>query len=211
MRHRSKRLNCSHINFYFRINVVYWPPTPPNMPFQNGRSAYSIGVGELGWQYGTWLKSHSTVTNWYTGRKWPVNCMTVISARWRSNMPFKRRWKCIFRWSVMGGDWVGGELIYNWVYRKFDRFWRQDAVEKANIQRKGPSDPRLRVWKQDVVEKASTQQRAGTPGIRLNNSGERERNADGHTSREVNMFQFCSVSNSLSRTTLSFKVRGIFF
>ena len=50
-------------------------------------------VGELGWQYGTRLKSHSAVTNWCTGRGWPVNCMTVTSARWWSNMPFQRRWK----------------------------------------------------------------------------------------------------------------------
>ena len=59
----------------------------------DGRSAYSIGVGESGWQYGTGLKSHSTVKNWCTGRGWPLNCMTVISAWWRSNMPFQGRWK----------------------------------------------------------------------------------------------------------------------
>ena len=46
--------------------------------------AYSIGVGELGWRYGTGLKSHGTVTNWCTGRGWPVNSMTDISARWWS-------------------------------------------------------------------------------------------------------------------------------
>ena len=50
-------------------------------------------VGELGLQYGTRLKSHGAVTNWCTGRGWPVNCMTVISARGRSNMPFQRLWK----------------------------------------------------------------------------------------------------------------------
>ena len=60
---------------------------------KDGRSAYSIDVGELGWQYGTGLKSHGTVTNWCTGREWPVNCMTVISVRWRSHMPFQRRRK----------------------------------------------------------------------------------------------------------------------
>ena len=50
--------------------------------------AYSIGVGELGWQYGTGLKFYGT--NWCTGRGWPGNCMRVISAWWRSNMPFQR-------------------------------------------------------------------------------------------------------------------------
>ena len=52
-----------------------------------------VGVGELGWQYGTALKSNGTVTNWCTGREWPVNCMTVISAQWWSNMPFQKQRK----------------------------------------------------------------------------------------------------------------------
>ena len=37
-------------------------------------------------------------SEWCTGREWPVNCMTVISARWRSHMPFQRssgRWTII--------------------------------------------------------------------------------------------------------------------
>ena len=36
------------------------------------------------------VKSHSTLIDWCTGREWPVNCTTVISAWWRSNMPFQR-------------------------------------------------------------------------------------------------------------------------
>ena len=109
---------------------------------------YSVGVGELGWQYGTGLRSHGTVTNWCTGREWPVNCMTVISARWRSNMPFQRRRKCVFRWPVMGRYWVGFQLLYNSVHRKFKEFgdkecWRNDAVEKTAPSRRGPGDPRL--------------------------------------------------------------------
>ena len=34
--------------------------------------------------------SHGTLIDWCTGREWPVNCMTVISAGWRSIMPFQR-------------------------------------------------------------------------------------------------------------------------
>ena len=90
---------------------------------KDGGGAYSIGVGELGWQYGTGLKSHGTVTNWCTGREWPVNCMTVISARWLSNMPIQRRRKCI-------RDWVGVELLYNSVHRKFNQFGDQNSLEK---------------------------------------------------------------------------------
>ena len=70
---------------------------------------------QLGSQYGTRKKSHSAVTKWCTGREWPVNCMTIISARWRSNMPFQRRRKCIFRWPVMGRD-PGGVEAYPYLH-----------------------------------------------------------------------------------------------
>ena len=36
------------------------------------------------------VKAHDTLIDWFTGREWPLNCMTVISAWWRSNMPFQR-------------------------------------------------------------------------------------------------------------------------
>ena len=96
----------------------------------DGGSAYSIDVGELGWQYGT-------VTNWCTGREWPVNCMRVISARWRSNMPFLRRWKYISRWLVVGEiEWALNYYITRWrqevsLFGHQTRWW-QDAVEKAS-------------------------------------------------------------------------------
>ena len=78
---------------------------------KDGGSAYSIGVGELGRQYGTGLKSHGTVIDWCTGREWPVNCMTVISAQWRSNRPFQRRRK----WHIpmaSYGEILSGRLNY---------------------------------------------------------------------------------------------------
>ena len=40
-------------------------------------------------QNGTRKKSHDALIDWCTGREWPLNCMTVISAWWRSNMPFQ--------------------------------------------------------------------------------------------------------------------------
>ena len=121
----SQSSNSSHaITFTFRliplgnyVSVVHWPGQTCH--FKDGGSAYSIGVGELGWQYGTGLKSHSTVTNWCTRREWLVNYMTVISTQGQSNMPFQRRRKCIFQWPVIGRYWVGVELLYNSVHRKF--------------------------------------------------------------------------------------------
>ena len=55
-------------------------------------------------------------------------------------------------------------------------------------------------------------QRGWAPGPRLSSPGERERHtAMSGGAEEVNMLQFCSVSNPLSHTNLSNKVRGIFF
>ena len=41
-------------------------------------------------------ESHCAVKKWCTGREWPVKCITVISARWRSHMPFQR-WR---KWHI---------------------------------------------------------------------------------------------------------------
>ena len=93
--------------------------------------------------------------------------MTVISARWRSNMPFQR----------VGLNCYITECTGN------------SICLETSCGRENQHPERL---------------------SRLSSPGEQERNADGHKS-EVNMLQFCSVSNSLSHTTLSNKVRGIFF
>ena len=159
---------------------------------KDGGSAYSIGVGELGWQYGTGLKSHGTVTNWCTRREWPVNCMTVISAQRRSNMPFQRRQKCIFRWPVMERDWVGFELLYNSVHRKFNQFLEIRELEK---------------W---CCRENSTQQRAGPPGLRLSSPGKQERNTDGHKSGGQYVAVLFGLQLPLTHNPFN-KVRGIFF
>ena len=78
--------------------------------------------------------------------------------------------------------------------------WRQEVSEFGDQTR----------WWQDAVEKASTQQ-SGPAGLQLSSPGKRERNAVMANRVRVNMLQFCLVSNSLSHTTLSNKVRGIFF
>ena len=77
-----------------KVQLLYIDLRPGQICYSkdDGR-AYSIGVGELGWRCGTGLKSHGTLTDWCTGKKWPVNCMTVISVWWRSKMPFQRRRK----------------------------------------------------------------------------------------------------------------------
>ena len=149
--------------------------------------AYSIGMGELVCQYGTGLKSHGTVTNWCTGREWPVNCMTVISARWRSNMPFQRRRKCIFRWPVMGRDRVGVELLYNSGHTKFN-----PSETRCGRESQHPAEGALRPptnqfgdqtsWGSDELEircgrENQHPERLGPHPPQLSSPGERERNA----------------------------------
>ena len=87
----------------------------------------------------------------------------------------------------------GCKLLYNWVHSKFHQFWRPVQLE-------------IRCGREN-----SPQQRAEPPGLWLSSPGKRERNAIMAIRVGVNMLQFCSVSNSLSHTTLSNKVRGIFF
>ena len=110
------RVNILHC--FKCIRVVYWPSTWPNMPFQRQRKWYILmavigrnRVGGLGWQYWTRIKSHDTVIDWCTGREGPVNCRTVISAWWRSNMPFQGRRK----WHIpmaSHGEILSGRLNY---------------------------------------------------------------------------------------------------
>ena len=118
-------------------SVVFWPSARANMPFQSdapeGSDRFQWPVIERdrvgGLRLIIWDKVKVPLCH-YTGREWPVNSMTVISAWWRSNMPFQR----------LVGDWVGVELLYNSVkteVRQLElqleirRVRRQDVVEKA--------------------------------------------------------------------------------
>ena len=47
--------------------------------------------------------SHGTLKEWCTGREWPLNCMTVISAWWRLNIRFQRssgRFSLFISWNL---------------------------------------------------------------------------------------------------------------
>ena len=95
--------------------------------------------------------------------------------------------------------------------------WRLDAVEKASTQQSGLSGPWLSScsWRSDqlgirsvgekMLDWGTCPKEAGPPGPRLSRPGEQERNAVMANRVGVNMLQFCSVSNSLSHTTLSIK------
>ena len=96
------------VSCYWRSNsrwrlhksVIFWPSTRPknaiprwctgrkwHIPLASNRKrsrgrikAYNMGQGE----------GPTVPLQWYTGREWPVNCMTVISAWWRLNIRFQR-------------------------------------------------------------------------------------------------------------------------
>ena len=149
------------------------------MPFQDAEVAYSIGVGELGWQDGTGLKSYGRVTDWCTGREWPVNCMTVISTWWRSNLPFQR---LSGRLNYYRTECTGNSISLE-IGEFGGKMWQRKPAPSRKL---GPRDSgwaTLENGKETLMD------------IRVG----------------VNILLFCSVSNSLSHTTLVNKVRGIFF
>ena len=114
------------------------------------------------------VKAHDTPIDWCTGREWPVNCMTVISAWWQSNMPFQR---------------LSGRLNY-YITR-----WRQEVREleiRCGRESHHPAEGALGtpdgVWGLDqlVIRCSRESQQSGPSGWA---SGERERHiADGHKS-----------------------------
>ena len=78
------------------------------MTFEPGKKCHSKVMHQREWYIlmavmrgnrvgGNWLmkwdelkNSHGTLIDWCTGREWPLNCMTVISAWWRLNIQFQR-------------------------------------------------------------------------------------------------------------------------
>ena len=133
--------------------VVYWPPTPLNMLFQRPRKCI------FHWRGWAWLTIWDRVKiSRYSHRlmhRKRVTCELHDSyfRWWRSNMPFQRRRKCIFRWPVMGRYWVGVELLYNSVHRKFNQFgdrrvWRRCGRESQHpAESWAPGPPVEQPWR----------------------------------------------------------------
>ena len=109
--------------------------------------------------------SHGTFIDWCTGREWPLNCMTIISAWWWSNMPFQRSSRRLSgRWTIilLSQDKKSDSCSWSCWY---------DVVGKATPGRRSPWSPwwvgvQRSCW-QDAVKNAILQQRAGPLGFRL--------------------------------------------
>ena len=186
------------------VCVVFWPSTRPKMPFNvmhrkevthsNGNYERKSRGRKLANKMELANKSHGTLIDWRTGREWPVNCMTVISA-----------W-CHSKDRV--GDWVGVELLYHSVKTEvrqlqleFGRSYRRVVVRKATPGQRG-SGPRLSWDPEKLLIRCSKESHhpaeswaAGPPVEHLENEKDTTLTA---IRVGVNILQFCSVSTSLS-------------
>ena len=195
------------ICFFIYLCACLWK----EVTHSNGSYERKSRRRELADEMGHGKKSHDTLIDWCTRREWPLNCMTVISAWWWSNMPFQG---------------LSGRLSGRWTEISWSR--RQDVVEKAQwrgplgalgapdeleletrcgresyTRPKGPSGPpvvsEIRWW-QDVVQKASTQHKAEPLGLWLSSPGEQERhNADGHKNGGQNIAVLFGLQLPLTR------------
>ena len=85
------------------------------------------------------------------------------------------------------------ELLYNSVRTGSQSVWSSESLEaRCGRESQHPAE----IWA--PVPPVEQPWRTG-------------KNTDSHKSGEINMLRFCSVSNSLSHTSLSNKVRGIYF
>ena len=102
------------------------------------------------------VKAHDTLIDWCTRREWPLNCMSVISAWWQSNMPFQRLSGRLNYYITRWGQEVRrvGEQA-NWRSAS----WRSDELETRcgretpPPSRRGPRDPRLSLGTRPVGDK----------------------------------------------------------
>ena len=151
-----------------------------------------------------------------------------------ATMPFQRRRECIFHWHERAWltkwdkvksrrtviDWCTGRELTCELHDSYFRLMTiKHAIPKIewaigllynSVNTGSQLVLETRSWRQEVLEKARTQQSG--PQASGWAALENEKDATLMAIRvEVNMLQFCSVSNSLSHTKLSNKVRGIFF
>ena len=137
--------------------------------------------------------SHGTFIDWCTGREWPLNCKTIISAWWQLNIRFQRsngRRTSIYLSWVRRASWVASRVQVS---------WREDVVGKATPGRGGPREPRWSLGTWEVADKMQQITQQSEPlGLRLSIKRTRKTQRDGQNSG-VKILQLCSISNSLSQ------------
>ena len=172
--------------------VVYWPPTPPNMPFQIRRKCI------FHWRGRAWLTIWDRVKiPQYSHKLMHRKRACELHDSYFRSMTIKHAIPKTAEVHIQMASY--GEILSG--------CW---TVIKLSAQEIQP------VWGAEELEKGccrenGNQQRAGPPGLRLNSIRRTRKETLMAIRVGVNMLPFCSVSNSLLHTTLSNKVRGIYF
>ena len=199
----QKRYSCSI--------VVYWSSTRPNMPFQRRRSCIFH------------LRGRAWLTIWYR----------VKIPRYSHRLMHRKRVTCELHDSYFRSmtikhaipktaevhEILSGRLNY------YITQWRQEVSNfgvkmrkrKISPSRRSPQAPDWPVWRSEsweirpvLVSRCSRESQhpaeSWAPGPLVEQPWRTgKKRGYGHKSEEFNMLQFCSVSNSLSHTTLSIK------
>ena len=196
----------------YTSHVVYWPLTRPNMPFQ---------------------RRGNCIFHW-RGRAWLTIWNRVKIPRYSHKLIHRKRGTCelhdsYFRSMTIkhaipktaevhipmasyGEILSGREQLYNSVLRKFNQLETRcgrDSQHPAEGALRPPINEfgDQKSWRNDAVEKTAPSKELG-PRASGWATLEDEKEMLMAIRVGVNMLQFCSVSNSLSHTNLSNKVRG---
>ena len=133
-------------------------------------------------------------TEWCTGREWPLNCMTVISAWWRLNIRFQRS---SGRRTIIYNSVEFDEPVE--VASRVPTSWRRDVVRKAASGWRGLWA--LMSWGPEKLlircRKESHHPAEWPLDLRLSIK-EQERHNVTAISLESKYYSLCSVSSSLS-------------
>ena len=208
-----------YLSIYLSIDlsVVYWPSTPPNMPFQ---SDAPTGSDTFRWQLweeialaGLVEKMGQGKIPWYTHR--PMHRKRVTCELHDSYFRLMTIKHAILKieWTIellhnsvnAGSQWVGDQMG-----------WRQDVVEKATTQQKRPSGPLVnletRLVGEKMLEWEHVPDRLGpqVPGWAAQENETDTWQCPEGLRRSI-CCSLCSVSNSLSHTTFQIKWEIYFF
>ena len=143
--------------------------------------------------------SHGTLIDWCTWREWPVNCMTVISAWWGSNMWFQRSSR------RLSGRWTQSRQKSSELQLEIGRSYRQHVVGKPHPAEGAHGNPDGVLEPEKLLIRCSKESHhpaEWAPGPPVDH----QENKKDKTLTAITMgskyCSFCSVSNSLSHANL---------
>ena len=161
--------------------VIFWPSTRPknaiprwctgrkwHIPIASNRkrSRGRIKADNMGQGEGPTVPLQSDAT----GREWPLNCMTVISAWWR------------LKHSISKIEWASNDYITqlsstSQVELKDGRSWRRDVVRKATPGRRSTLEALVNWGPEKMLKRCSKESQhpaEWTPGPPVEHQGKRK-------------------------------------